>query len=162
MEQLEIIKGKITSPETLVRLRAIWKFKGQKVVFTNGCFDLIHRGHIEYLARARDHGNILVIGLNTDSSVSRIKGPGRPIQDEQTRAFVLASFSFVNNVVYFNEDTPYDLIALLRPDVLVKGGDYAEHEIVGADLVKGYGGKVAVIPLILGHSTTALINKLSG
>jgi rfaE bifunctional protein nucleotidyltransferase chain/domain len=142
------------------RLLTIWHFQGKKIVFTNGCFDILHKGHVEYLSKARDLGDILIIGLNTDASVSRLKGSGRPVQDQSSRALVLASLRFVEAVVFFEEDTPYNLIDLVKPDVLVKGGDYSEENIVGADVVKANGGEVVVIPLVVGYSTSGIIQKL--
>jgi rfaE bifunctional protein nucleotidyltransferase chain/domain len=138
----------------------MWRFQGRKIVFTNGCFDILHKGHVEYLSKARDLGDILIIGLNTDASVSRLKGSGRPVQDQSSRALVLASLRFVEAVVFFEEDTPYNLIDLVKPDVLVKGGDYTEENIVGADVVKANGGSVVIIPLVEGYSTSGIIKKL--
>ena len=115
-----------------------------KVVFTNGCFDLVHQGHIDYLSKARDLGDVLVVGLNTDASVRRLKGPRRPINDEYSRALLLASMLFVDYVVLFGEDTPYELIKTLQPDILVKGSDYRPEDIVGYDIVMAKGGKVEI------------------
>jgi rfaE bifunctional protein nucleotidyltransferase chain/domain len=136
----------------------MWRFQGRKIVFTNGCFDILHKGHVEYLSKARDLGDILIIGLNTDASVSRLKGSGRPVQDQSSRALVLASLRFVEAVVLFDEDTPYNLINALKPDVLVKGGDYTEENIVGADVVKANGGEVVSIPLTEGYSTSRILS----
>jgi len=136
----------------------MWKFQSRKIVFTNGCFDILHRGHIEYLSKARDLGDVLIIGLNTDSSVKRIKGGNRPVQDETSRAMILASLRFVEAVVLFDEDTPHNLISLVKPDVLVKGGDYTEETIVGADIVRASGGEVVTVPLTEGYSTTQILN----
>jgi len=133
----------------------------KSIVFTNGCFDILHKGHITYLSEAADLGDVLVIGLNTDDSVQSIKGPGRPVQDQETRAMALASLFFVNFVVLFKEDTPFDLIRTIQPDTLVKGGDYDPTEIVGYDHVTRSGGKVMTIPLVKGYSTTSLIERLS-
>ena len=138
---------------------ATWQQNGLEVVFTNGCFDLLHLGHLQYLEAARALGDRLVVGLNSSSSVSRLKGPERPVQDEQTRAALLASLGFVDLVVVFEEDTPAELIKTLRPDVLVKGGDYSPDQIVGADTVRALGGQVAVLPFLPGHSTTETIEK---
>jgi rfaE bifunctional protein nucleotidyltransferase chain/domain len=160
MTTLEVTEAKILNTDVLRNRVAMWRFQNQKIVFTNGCFDLLHKGHIEYLSKARDLGDILIIGLNTDDSVKRLKGDGRPLQDEKTRAMVLASLRIVDVVCLFNEDTPYDLIDLVKPDVLVKGGDYTEENIVGANLVKASGGVVVTIPLTPGHSTSGLIEKL--
>jgi len=137
-----------------------WKSNNYRIVFTNGCFDLIHRGHIDYLAKAADKGDVLIIGLNTDDSVSRIKGKNRPIQDEYSRALILASLSFVTAVISFSEDTPYNLISLIQPDVLVKGADYKAEDIVGYDIVKNKGGRVETIEYIPGCSTSELIKKI--
>ena len=140
-----------------------WKFFGKKIVFTNGCFDLLHAGHIESLSQAASFGDILIVGLNNDASVKRLKGESRPIQQEQNRATLLASLYMVDAVVLFEEDTPLELIKKIMPDVLVKGGDYAPETIVGAKEVIANGGKVEIIPLVPGLSTTnleALIRKL--
>lgn len=137
-----------------------WRAKGETVVFTNGCFDLLHLGHVDYLEKARELGNHLVIGLNTDDSVSRFKGPERPLQDEQSRARILASLQFVDLVVFFNEDTPFDLISALIPNVLVKGSDYLAENIVGADVVKKAGGVVKTIDFVPGYSTTRIVEKI--
>ena len=130
------------------------------VVFTNGVFDLLHSGHIDVLAQARAQGDALVVGLNSDSSVRRLKGPGRPIQSEGERAYVLAALQDVDAVVPFSEDTPLDLIQKLRPDVLVKGGDYEPSTVVGRQQVESWGGRVVIIPLRPGRSTTDLIERL--
>lgn len=160
MTTLEVTEAKILSGDPLKNRIAMWRFQNRKIVFTNGCFDLLHKGHIEYLSKASDLGDVLLIGLNTDSSVKRLKGDGRPLQDEKTRAMILASLRFVDVVTLFEEDTPYNLIDLVKPDVLVKGGDYLEDTIVGADLVKASGGVVVTIPLTPGHSTSGLIERL--
>ena len=131
-----------------------------QLVFTNGCFDILHRGHVEYLHQARTLGDVLVVGVNTDSSVERLKGPGRPVVPQGDRALVLAALASVTAVTLFHEDTPEALLAALLPDVLVKGGDYSPDQIVGRDLVVGAGGRVQVIPYIEGRSTTDLINQI--
>lgn len=133
---------------------------GRRVVFTNGCFDVLHRGHVEYLAAARALGDLLVVGLNTDASVSRLKGADRPVNALDDRAAVLAALESVDLVVPFAEDTPLELIRALRPEVLAKGADYAIEDVVGADDVRGWGGDVALIPLVEGRSTTSLIQRL--
>ncbi len=158
MTTIEVTQSKIFDHSLLLQRIAMWRFQGRKIVFTNGCFDILHKGHIEYLSKARDLGDILIIGLNTDASVSRLKGAGRPVQDESSRALVLASLRFVEAVVFFDEDTPYNLIDLLKPDVLVKGGDYAEETIVGADIVRANGGEVVTIPLTEGYSTSKILS----
>lgn len=139
---------------------AEWKTRGERIVFTNGCFDIVHLGHVDYLERARDLGSKLVVGLNTDSSVGQFKGVGRPIQVETSRARVLAALQFVDMVVLFNEDTPLQLISALVPHVLVKGSDYLAENIVGADVVKGAGGQVVTLDFIPGFSTSKVIEKI--
>ena len=131
-----------------------------RVVFTNGVFDLLHPGHVDVLLGARRAGDLLVVGLNSDDSVRRLKGADRPVRGEAERAYLLAALAMVDVVVVFSEDTPIEVITALRPDVLVKGGDYAESTIVGAPEVRGWGGTVAVIPLTPGHSTTSIIQRL--
>ena len=131
----------------------------QNVVFTNGCFDIIHAGHIDYLSKARNLGDVLVVGLNGDESVRRLKGPQRPINDVDARSKVLASLFFVDYVIVFEEDTPLNLIKSVRPDILVKGGDYTRDTVVGADFVESYGGKVVILPFLKGYSTTSILNK---
>ncbi len=160
MSNLEAVQKKIISPGNLDYLLSFWRFKKFKLVFTNGCFDVLHQGHIEYLSKACELGDILIIGLNTDNSVKRLKGNNRPIQDENSRAIILASLSFVNAVILFNEDTPYKLIEKIQPDVLVKGGDYSPAEIVGYDIVKAKGGEVKTIEFVDGFSSSLLINKI--
>ncbi|MDP4207601.1 MAG: D-glycero-beta-D-manno-heptose 1-phosphate adenylyltransferase [Bacteroidota bacterium] len=162
MDYLNFIQSKIVFDRSeLDNMLAIWRFKDQKIVFTNGCFDIIHRGHVEYLAQAASLGTQLIIGLNTDASVKRLKGTARPVQDENTRAMVLAAFGFVSRVVLFEEDTPLELIKQVQPDILVKGGDYQTEDIVGYDIVKAKGGEIVTIDLVKGYSTTNIINKMS-
>jgi len=139
-----------------------WRQAGEKVVFTNGCFDLLHYGHFHYLAEAADLGDRLVIGLNSSASVSRLKGPHRPIQDDSTRQTALAALSFVDLVVSFEEDTPLKLITSLLPDFLVKGGDYRPEEVVGASEVTAAGGEVVVLDFVPGYSTTRIEQKIRG
>ncbi len=154
------ILEKIVDTDKLQRKIARWRLKNQRIVFTNGCFDLVHAGHIEYLLEARALGDRLVIGVNADASVSRLKGAHRPIKDEQTRLLVLASFQFTDAVLLFEEDTPQYLIEIVRPDVLVKGGDWKEEQIVGSAFVRSYGGEVKSLPFLAGHSTSALEQKI--
>jgi D-glycero-beta-D-manno-heptose 1-phosphate adenylyltransferase len=160
MTQLEILQNKILEPAKLENLLALWRFQEKKIVFTNGCFDIVHRGHIEYLSKAADLGDVLIIGLNTDSSVSRIKGPKRPIVDERSRALLLAALHFTTAIVYFDEPTPYELIKKVLPDILVKGKDYKAEDVVGYDILTAKGGKVETIELVEGFSTTNLIQKI--
>ena len=133
---------------------------GRRIVFTNGVFDIIHRGHVEYLAKAKSFGEVLIVGLNTDASVRRLKGKGRPVQPQMDRAAVLLALKSVDYVVLFSDDTPARLIAKVRPDVLVKGADYQESEIVGAALVKSHGGSVRRVRLVKGRSTSTLLRLL--
>jgi D-glycero-beta-D-manno-heptose 1-phosphate adenylyltransferase len=160
MNHFEHIKSKICDLTDLNDKKAVCNFKNLKVVFTNGCFDIIHRGHVEYLAKAASLGDILIIGLNTDASVRKLKGPGRPINDEMARALVLAAMSFVDHVILFDEDTPYNLIKAVQPDVLVKGSDYKPENIVGYDIVKNKGGEIVTIDFVAGYSTTSTIEKM--
>jgi rfaE bifunctional protein nucleotidyltransferase chain/domain len=147
---------------TRSRLTSLLAHRGRRrVVFTNGCFDILHRGHVAYLDQAKRKGNILVVGLNSDASVRRLKGHGRPINPERDRAEVLAALASVDYVTIFGEDTPLALIKALQPDVLVKGGDWPISKIVGADIVRGRGGKVLTLPFIKGRSTTGLLRKIA-
>lgn len=149
----------MNSSQLIDQLNA-WQKEGCKIVFSNGCFDILHLGHIDYLARAADFGDKMVIGLNTDSSVSKIKGPTRPINDERSRAMVLAALEFVSAIILFDEPTPYELIRLVQPDVLVKGADYKPEEIVGYDIVTAKGGSVKTIPFVDGYSTTRIEQRI--
>ena len=160
MDKLQVIQSKIINIDNIKPLLTYWNLKNQKIVFTNGCFDILHRGHVEYLAQAANHGDVLIIGLNTDQSVKRIKGDSRPVQDEYARAVLMASLQFVSAVVMFDEDTPYELIKKVQPDVLVKGSDYKAEDIVGYDIVKAKMGEVVTIDFIDGYSTTSIIEKL--
>lgn len=155
------IAYKIVDMATLQSRLNHWRAVGDRVVFTNGCFDILHPGHVELLARCRDQGGHVVLGLNSDGSVRRLKGPHRPVNDQISRAVVLAGLSFVDAIIIFEEDTPLELITKIRPDILVKGGDYKASEVVGADVVMQNGGEVKIIPLVEGYSTTAIINKSS-
>ena len=159
MDNLQMTTHKILTRHDLVKRLGQWHDQSLKIVFTNGCFDILHRGHVEYLSKASDMGDVLVVGLNTDASVRRLKGEGRPVNDEQARALVLASLGCVDAVVLFDEDTPYELIKLVRPDVLVKGADYKPEEIVGYDIVTSYGGQVKTVPLVEGYSTTKILER---
>lgn len=154
------ILSKIYSISELEKALGVWRFKNDTIVFTNGCFDLIHLGHIDYLSKAADLGDRLIIGLNTDSSISKLKGKHRPIKDEQSRATILASFSFIDAVVLFNEETPITLIEQIKPDILVKGGDYKAEEIVGYKCVKENNGEVIVLDFMEGYSSTLIEEKI--
>jgi D-glycero-beta-D-manno-heptose 1-phosphate adenylyltransferase len=149
----------LTRPELLKQV-ADWKAQGQRVVFTNGCFDLLHLGHVDYLEKAKQLGDKLLVAVNTDASVSRLKGPERPLQDEMSRARIMASLLFVDAVVLFDEETPYELIKMVMPDILVKGDDYAIENIVGHDIVLQNGGEVKTIQLVKGYSTSGIVDKI--
>jgi rfaE bifunctional protein nucleotidyltransferase chain/domain len=144
---------------TLLSRVSHWRAVGDRIVFTNGCFDIVHPGHIELLAACRDLGDHVVVGLNSDASVRRLKGAHRPVNDQLSRAVVLAGLSFIDAIIIFEEDTPLELITQVRPDILVKGGDYTIAEIAGADLIIQNGGEVRIIPLMAGYSTTSIITR---
>jgi rfaE bifunctional protein nucleotidyltransferase chain/domain len=163
-----IIQNKIFQLDQLIYQVNSSKIKGYTVGFTNGCFDILHKGHVTYLAEAKNNCTLLIVGVNADESVKRLnKGINRPVNDENSRAYVLAGLVFVDAVTIFKEDTPLDLIKLIKPDFLFKGGDYDENEInpkskkyiVGSDVVKAYGGKVITIPFVEGYSTTSILEK---
>jgi rfaE bifunctional protein nucleotidyltransferase chain/domain len=169
MERLNYVIDKIVSQEEIIQHRALFAMKNQRVVFTNGCFDILHPGHVTYLAKAASLGNKLIVGLNSDESVRSLeKAPNRPVNAQDARALVLAALGFVDLVCIFTESTPEKLIELIQPDVLVKGGDYDAEEtdrlskkyIVGSEFVKSYGGEVKTIDLVQGFSTTGIIEKL--
>ena len=171
MSKFDFLKSRIVSLEEAVRKIGIWRMKDETIVFTNGCFDILHKGHVTYLAKAADLGNRLVVGINSDTSVRRQgKGEERPINPEEARQTLLAALTFVDLVVLFDGDTPEELINALIPDILVKGADYAPNEtdktskkyIVGSEFVRAHGGKVAVIDLEEGFSTTGIVKKLKG
>jgi D-beta-D-heptose 7-phosphate kinase/D-beta-D-heptose 1-phosphate adenosyltransferase len=152
--------GKIVNLDQLIRIRKKAKKDHQKVIFTNGCFDILHRGHIEYLKKAKSFGNLLIVGLNGDSSVRKLKGKGRPIVPQEDRAEILASLGMVDYVCIFKEETPQKIINALIPDVLVKGGDYKKKEIVGSEMVKSHGGRVSTVKEVEGKSTKNIIKKI--
>lgn len=155
------LRDKVVAKEKAAEKLQAMRDLGKKIVFTNGCFDILHPGHVDYLSQARDLGDVLVLGLNTDNSVRLLnKAPNRPINDEHTRALVLAGLASVDLIVFFDEETPYELIRFINPDVLVKGDDYQLERIVGFDIVKAAGGKVVTIPFLPGYSTTRLIQKI--
>ncbi len=169
INRTDYLGAKIVSLHEAKQQIEIWKLSSKKVIFTNGCFDILHKGHVTYLAQTAEHGNRLIVGLNTDASVKRQgKGDDRPVNDENARATVLAALSFVDLIVLFDGDTPIDLIRELKPNVLAKGADYDPEEmdsnskkyIVGSDLVRANGGEVIAIPLVDGFSTTGILEKL--
>ncbi|MEQ6121176.1 D-glycero-beta-D-manno-heptose 1-phosphate adenylyltransferase [Reichenbachiella sp. MALMAid0571] len=153
-------ENKISTPQQALEKINVWKSEGVPIIFTNGCFDILHVGHVDYLQKAKNIGGKLVIGVNTDKSVRRIKGDNRPIVDENARMRVLASLEFVDCVTWFEEDTPLELISCLLPDVLVKGNDYSIDNIVGADIVMEHGGRVDTISLVEGYSTSNIVDKI--
>jgi len=168
-QALQIVESKIFTTETFKEKLAQWRFHDYKIVFTNGCFDILHRGHIDYLAKASDLGHKLIIGVNSDESIKQLgKSSSRPLQDEKTRAMILASLHFVNAVIIFNENTPYELIDFLKPTILVKGADYDaavtdksnKKYIVGSDIVRAKAGEVKTISFLEGFSTSAIEQKI--
>lgn len=152
--------GKVVNIDEIVQIVRELKSEGKKVVFTNGCFDILHRGHVEYLAKAKELGDVLIVGLNSDSSVKQIKGDGRPIVSQEDRAFILSNLAFVDYVVIFDEPTPYELISKIIPDVLVKGSDWAIEDVVGRDIVEANGGRVVLVELTPNRSTTNIIKTI--
>jgi D-glycero-beta-D-manno-heptose 1-phosphate adenylyltransferase len=159
MNEPEKIAGKLLSPDELIKRIAFWRTLGDKIVFTNGCFDILHRGHIHLLVSCCTYGDRVIVGLNADASVRKLKGDSRPVNDEQSRASVLSAVEFVDAITVFGEDTPEKLIKLIKPDVLVKGGDWKKEDIVGGRFVESYGGTVETIPFLKGYSTTGIIAK---
>lgn len=160
MKQLSAVAEKIKNRNDLCTLAQQWRKEGKRIVFTNGCFDILHRGHLQILGEAAMSGDKLVVGLNTDASVKRLKGEQRPVNDESFRALMMASLQLVDAVTLFDEDTPLELIRALEPDVIVKGGDYKTENVVGAKEVMQRGGEVKIVPFVQGYSTTALIETI--
>ncbi|MGL5681631.1 MAG: D-glycero-beta-D-manno-heptose 1-phosphate adenylyltransferase [Marinifilaceae bacterium] len=160
MNHLAHIRSKIIldSNDLATKLK-VWRYRDEKIVFTNGCFDILHRGHVEYLAQAAALGGRLIVALNTDASIKRLKGEERPINNAEARALLMAALEFVDMVIFFDEDTPYEVISAIVPDILVKGSDYAVEDIVGYDIVTQNGGKVCTIDFVEGYSTTSIIEK---
>ena len=162
MNHSQNLKNKVFTRDSLIKKVEDWRKEKCKIVFTNGCFALLHLGHVDYLAKAADLGDYLVIGVNTDVSVSSLKGPSRPVTDEISRTTVLAALESVSAVVLFDEETPYELINVLQPDVLVKGADYQIDQIVGGELVLSRGGEIKIIAFVEGYSTSAIEKKIKG
>lgn len=160
MDKKQWIQNKIIDASALQRLVNIWKASGKKVVFTNGCYDILHKGHLTLLTQAAQLGDKLIVALNTDASVKRLKGEERPLNNEEDRAMQMASLLLVDAVCLFDEDTPENLIKTLNPDILVKGGDYTIDNIVGAEHVQSYGGNVQTIPFVEGYSTSSLLERI--
>ena len=161
MKQAQVIPSKIFNQKDMLFQVNRWKFMGKKIAFTNGCFDILHAGHISALSDAAKEADYLVVGLNSDASTTKLKGAGRPVVDQQSRALLLAALIMVDAVVIFEEDTPLELITLIEPDVLVKGGDYTIDQIVGAKEVQAKGGRVVINPILPGFSTTGLLEKIN-
>ena len=161
MTNSSLIQQKIKSEKQLKLIVDDWKLSKKKIVFTNGVFDLLHLGHVDYLGKAKDNGDILIVGVNSDISAKRLgKGSNRPITDEKSRSTIIAALQFVDAVVLFDEDTPYELIKNIQPDVLVKGSDYKPEDIVGYDIVMKVGGTIKTIEFLSGYSTTAIENRI--
>ena len=159
-KKINKLKAKILNIKDLAKIINEWKLNGDKIVFTNGCFDLIHLGHLEILARSADLGDKLIVAINSDMSIKKIKGNSRPIIEEDSRAKQLAAIEFIDAVILFNEDTPYNLIKVIKPDVLTKGGDYKKNDIVGNQLINKEQGEVVIIALTKGYSTTSILEKI--
>jgi len=159
LKKSELIRQKIFTLPDLLRRVAQWRFLGKKISFTNGIFDILHQGHVFSLSQAADEGGHLIVGLNSDTSTKKLKGENRPINNEESRAFLLASLIMVDAVVIFEEDTPLELIKAIMPDVLVKGGDYTVDQVAGAKEVIANGGRVVINPIIQGHSTSSIIER---
>ena len=160
MTSLKKIQTKIQTLEEAISTVRDWNSSNEKIVFTNGCFDLLHLGHVDYLSKAKDLGTKLIVGVNSSESVEKLKGPSRPIHSSKTRSTILAAFEFIDLVIIFEDETPINLINTLQPKILVKGGDYNLKTIVGADEVINFGGKVKIIPFLSGHSTSNIVTKI--
>ncbi|MAW65990.1 MAG: D-glycero-beta-D-manno-heptose 1-phosphate adenylyltransferase [Flavobacteriales bacterium] len=160
MSSLNKIQTKIKNLEDASFIVRNWNSSNEKIVFTNGCFDLLHLGHIDYLSKAKDLGTKLIVGVNSSESVQKLKGPSRPIHSSQTRSTILAAFEFIDLVIIFEEETPIELIKTFRPNILVKGGDYTLETVIGAYEVNKYGGHVEIIPFLTGYSTSSIVTKI--
>lgn len=161
MRNASIIHQKVYNRDALIRQTAVWKFLGKRIAFTNGVFDIVHQGHLYSLTQAAQEADILIVGINSDSSVKRLnKGPERPINNQESRALLIASMIMVDAVVVFDEDTPYELILSIMPDVLVKGGDYRVEQVVGHREVLENGGQVIINPIVEGYSTTSIVERI--
>lgn len=154
------MESKLKSLSSIVRMVRKLRGEGKKIGFTNGCFDILHRGHVDYLSRAKSFVDVLIVGLNSDKSVRKIKGRGRPINKEEDRAALLSALEVVDYIVIFDEETPYNLIKAIRPDYLFKGADWDLEKVVGREIVESYGGKVVLLPYLKGYSTSSLIRKI--
>jgi D-beta-D-heptose 7-phosphate kinase/D-beta-D-heptose 1-phosphate adenosyltransferase len=159
-KKLNKLKAKILNIKDLSQIIKKWRLNGDKIIFTNGCFDIIHLGHLEILARSADLGDKLIVGINSDISVKKIKGNSRPIIEEDSRAKQLAAIEFIDAVILFNEDTPHNLISFINPDIITKGGDYKKNDVIGNELMNKKDGEVVIIPLTQGYSTTSILEKI--
>ena len=160
MKKNSALDNKLLSSKNIQKQINIWRQKNEKIVFTNGCFDILHKGHLDLLCLAANHGSKLIVAVNSDKSIKRLKGEERPIINEATRARILAYFNFIDAVIIFSQETPYQLIKEIKPDILVKGGDYKKEDIVGYDIVKENNGEVIIFPFINGYSSTNIIEKI--
>jgi D-beta-D-heptose 7-phosphate kinase/D-beta-D-heptose 1-phosphate adenosyltransferase len=160
MKNPDIIQQKIYTLNNLLKEAGRWKFFNKQIAFTNGCFDILHEGHIFSLSQAAREGDVLIVGVNADASTKRLKGPGRPVNNEHSRALLIASLVMVDAVVIFEEDTPLEIIKAIMPDTIVKGGDYTVAQIVGAKEIIANGGRVVINPIVQGFSTTGIIEKI--
>jgi rfaE bifunctional protein nucleotidyltransferase chain/domain len=160
MKNTDLVQQKIYTLPALLKEKERWKFLQKKIAFTNGCFDILHEGHIFSLSEAAKEGDVLIVGINSDASTKRLKGPSRPINNEHSRALIIASLLMADAVVIFEEDTPLEIIKAIMPDVIVKGGDYTVDQIVGAKEVIANGGNVVINPIVQGFSTTGIIDKI--
>ncbi|MCF7858196.1 MAG: D-glycero-beta-D-manno-heptose 1-phosphate adenylyltransferase [Candidatus Cloacimonetes bacterium] len=156
------MKNKLKNWEEIAQITREAKLQNQKIVFTNGCFDILHAGHVKYLAEASELGDLLILGLNSDDSVKKLKGSDRPINNQTDRAIVLSALTSISYIVIFEEDTPYKIINHIKPDILVKGGDWSPQDIVGSEIVLSYKGQVKSLPFVSGKSTTKLLKKIKG
>ena len=160
MDKIDLVKSKIMDRELLRRTLGVWRFQDKKIVFTNGCFDLLHKGHVIYLNQAKEQGDILIVAINSDSSIRKLKGPERPIIDEGSRALVLSNLKSVDYAVVFEEDTAEVILGKIKPDVYVKGADYSPKTLPEASIVKSYGGRVHYVDLVPGYSTSGMANQI--
>jgi rfaE bifunctional protein nucleotidyltransferase chain/domain len=160
MKNADIVQQKIYSRADIIREAGRWKFLQKKIAFTNGCFDILHEGHIFSLSQAAKEGDVLIVGVNSDASTQRLKGSGRPVNNEHSRALLIAALVMVDAVIIFEEDTPLEIIKAIMPDTIVKGGDYTVEQVVGAKEVIANGGNVVINPIVAGFSTTGIIEKI--
>lgn len=161
MSRISFIEEKVCNKKQAIQKAELWKFKGQKIVFTNGCFDILHAGHVTYLEKAKKLGDVLILALNSDSSVTKLKGKSRPVIHQEDRARVLSALSSVDSIIIFSETTPLHLIKKIQPDILVKGSDYKKNQVVGHQELKKWHGKVELVSVVPGRSTSAILKKIT-